>query len=69
MRFIIAIGQELRCDPSTRSGLVKTMLDPEQTAKVLDFINGNDHFFLNLSMPASKAFSIRPQYSGFSIAL
>ncbi|GAB1366487.1 DUF1116 domain-containing protein [Candidatus Cloacimonadaceae bacterium] len=35
--------------------LVKTMLDPEQTAKVLDFINGNDHFFLNLSMPASKA--------------
>jgi len=35
--------------------LVKTMLDPAQTAKVLDFINGNDHFFLNLSMPASKA--------------
>lgn len=35
--------------------LVKTMTDPEQTARVLDFINGNDHFFLNLSMPASKA--------------
>jgi len=35
--------------------LVKTMLDPAQTARVLDFINGNDHFFLNLSMPASKA--------------
>lgn len=27
----------------------------EDTIKVLNFINGNDHFFLNLSMPASKA--------------
>jgi hypothetical protein len=27
----------------------------EDAAKVLEFINGNDHFFLNLSMPASKA--------------
>ena len=26
----------------------------EDTAAVLDFINGNDHFFLNLSMPACK---------------
>jgi hypothetical protein len=28
--------------------------DSEITASVLDFINGNDHFFLNLSMTASK---------------
>lgn len=34
--------------------IVKTCKDSEITAKVLDFINGNDHFFLNLSMPASK---------------
>ncbi|MDZ4122218.1 MAG: DUF1116 domain-containing protein, partial [Candidatus Cloacimonadaceae bacterium] len=35
--------------------ILKTMQDMEQSAKVLDFINGNDHFFLNLSMPAGKA--------------
>jgi hypothetical protein len=29
--------------------------DGETAASVLDFINGNDHFFLNLSMAASKA--------------
>jgi len=29
--------------------------DREDAARVLDFINGNDHFFLNLSMPACKA--------------
>jgi hypothetical protein len=29
--------------------------DTATAASVLDFINGNDHFFLNLSMPASKA--------------
>ncbi len=34
--------------------IVKTGEDAETIAKVLDFINGNDHFFLNLSMPASK---------------
>ncbi|MDA8410430.1 MAG: DUF1116 domain-containing protein [Treponema sp.] len=28
--------------------------DPEKIAKVLTFMHGNDHFFLNLSMPASK---------------
>ncbi|MFA6028538.1 MAG: DUF1116 domain-containing protein [Elusimicrobiota bacterium] len=28
---------------------------PEDGAKALEFINGNDHFFLNLSMAASKA--------------
>ena len=29
-------------------------VDPETIARVLEFINGNDHFFLNLSMPACK---------------
>lgn len=35
--------------------LLKTMENVQETTAVLDFINGNDHFFLNLSMPASKA--------------
>lgn len=35
--------------------LVRSCSDREQLAKVLEFIDGNDHFFLNLSMPAAKA--------------
>jgi hypothetical protein len=35
--------------------VIKTCPDPERAAKVLDFVNGNDHFFLNLSMALSKA--------------
>lgn len=35
--------------------IVKTTDDKETAEKVLNFINGNDHFFLNLSMPAGKA--------------
>ena len=35
--------------------LVRTQKDPEQTAKVFEFMINNDHFFLNLSMPAGKA--------------
>ncbi len=35
--------------------ILRTATDKENAAKVLEFINGNDHFFLNLSMPASKA--------------
>jgi len=35
--------------------IVKTADNREDAAKVLEFINGNDHFFLNLSMPAAKA--------------
>lgn len=35
--------------------IVKTTESRETAIKVLEFINGNDHFFLNLSMPASKA--------------
>ncbi len=35
--------------------VIRTCKDPERAAKALDFINGNDHFFLNLSMALSKA--------------
>jgi len=35
--------------------LVTTCDDAKTAAEVLEFINRNDHFFLNLSMPASKA--------------
>ena len=34
--------------------IVTTCDDPTVVAEVLEFINHNDHFFLNLSMPASK---------------
>jgi hypothetical protein len=34
--------------------LVRLREDPEEIAKVLSFMHGNDHFFLNLSMPAAK---------------
>ncbi len=35
--------------------LVETDYPEEVKSRVLKFINGNDHFFLNLSMPAGKA--------------
>jgi hypothetical protein len=35
--------------------LARTVQDSETLAKVFEFIDGNDHFFLNLSMPAGKA--------------
>ncbi|HRS53493.1 MAG TPA: DUF1116 domain-containing protein [Bacteroidales bacterium] len=35
--------------------ILRTANNIEDAANVLDFINNNDHFFLNLSMPASKA--------------
>ncbi|HNW44774.1 MAG TPA: DUF1116 domain-containing protein [Elusimicrobiales bacterium] len=35
--------------------VIKTCRDAEVAAKALEFINGNDHFFLNLSMALSKA--------------
>ena len=35
--------------------LVRTRSDGETLARVLVFIDSNDHFFLNLSMPAGKA--------------
>ncbi|MFC1742569.1 DUF1116 domain-containing protein [Candidatus Riflebacteria bacterium] len=35
--------------------IVRTGDNPDTVSEVLEFINGNDHFFLNLSMPAGKA--------------
>lgn len=35
--------------------VIRSADDPETAAAILQFINGNDHFFLNLSMAASKA--------------
>ena len=35
--------------------LVQAVQDPAVVAEVLRFIDGNDHFYLNLSMPAMKA--------------
>ena len=35
--------------------IVETCGDSATAARVLEFISGNDHFFLNLSMPACKA--------------
>jgi len=35
--------------------VVRTCDDRETAARVLEFISGNDHFFLNLSMAAGKA--------------
>ncbi|MDN5362773.1 MAG: hypothetical protein PWP70_1820 [Moorella sp. (in: firmicutes)] len=35
--------------------LVQADLPGDELAAILNFINGNDHFFLNLSMPACKA--------------
>lgn len=35
--------------------IIRTCRDTKDMVRVLDFINGNDHFFLNLSMPACKA--------------
>jgi hypothetical protein len=35
--------------------LIRSSESLEDTARVFEFIDGNDHFFLNLSMPAGKA--------------
>jgi hypothetical protein len=35
--------------------MARTCKDSQLLAKVIEFIDGNDHFFLNLSMPAAKA--------------
>lgn len=35
--------------------IMRSGFDPETQARVFEFITGNDHFFLNLSMPACKA--------------
>ena len=35
--------------------ILKTTFSQEEKVKVLEFLHSNDHFFLNLSMPAAKA--------------
>jgi hypothetical protein len=35
--------------------IARAASDPENAAQVLEFMHGNDHFFLNLSMAAAKA--------------
>jgi hypothetical protein len=35
--------------------LLRIQKNAEDIARIFEFINGNDHFFLNLSMPAGKA--------------
>jgi len=40
---------------ATAPAIVSTCDDAATVSEVLEFINRNDHFFLNLSMPASKA--------------
>ena len=40
---------------SIAPALARTNQDNEKLAKVIEFIDKNDHFFLNLSMPAGKA--------------
>ncbi len=35
--------------------MARTCKDGERLARVIQFIDGNDHFFLNLSMPAAKS--------------
>lgn len=40
---------------SIASKLVRSDLDKKVAADIIDFINGNPHFFLNLSMASSKA--------------
>jgi hypothetical protein len=37
------------------SALARTCADGETLARIIEFIDRNDHFFLNLSMPAAKA--------------
>ena len=37
------------------SSIVKTDASKEDQVAVFDFLNSNDHFFLNLSMPAAKS--------------
>jgi len=38
--------------------MVRIGRDPAEISRVLSFIHGNDHFFLNLSMPMAKCLSL-----------
>lgn len=46
--------------------LLRTDLDKETIASIFDFVGGNDHFFLNLSMAACKASTDAAQNIPFS---
>jgi hypothetical protein len=49
------MGDEVHNRNRAATSLLYRALAPSLTPEVLEFINGNDHFFLNLSMAASKA--------------
>jgi hypothetical protein len=51
------VRQDLSCQDReiTQDKSCGTSFTAEDAAKVLEFINGNDHSFLNLSMPAAKS--------------
>jgi hypothetical protein len=49
------MGDEVHNRNRAATSLLYRTLAPSLTPEVLEFINGNDHFFLNLSMAASKA--------------
>ena len=42
--------------------MIEVKADTKAKKKVLEFINGNDHFFLNLSMPAAKAITMAGEW-------
>jgi hypothetical protein len=48
-------GRHVALYPHDRPALVEAVPDAATVAAVLRFIDGNDHFFLNLSLPAMKA--------------
>jgi hypothetical protein len=49
------MGDEVHNRNRAATSLLYRTLAPKLTPEVLEFINSNDHFFLNLSMAASKA--------------
>lgn len=46
--------------------VVRATEDREKAARVLSFVNGNDHFFLNLSMPMAKCLLKAAEGESFS---
>jgi hypothetical protein len=46
--------------------IVRSTQDRERAARAIEFIHGNDHFFLNLSMPAAKCMLLAAEGEPFS---
>ena len=46
--------------------VIRATEDREKAARVLEFVNGNDHFFLNLSMPMAKCMMKAAEEEPFS---